>query len=300
MATVNKILKPRRGKKSTMAGTKASTVLAAGELFLEVPDTGVGKGKSKIKVGDGSTAYKSLPYALGDTSTDVITYSSNSSTSVATALNNVASGKTLANMIAGLKQAVSLLNTSVTSLNDDCAQLKNSFQDGCSTIAAKITSLGVTTSSTASPTTISNNISTLATNKYNSGYNTGYSAGSAAFKDYKIICLWNSTNSTVERTITAKTKGTVFIFMSNRADGNLTNNVNINQQFAVKQNGYAVSPCLIDDNMTQFNDGAGTRMALAVLNVNVGDSIYLLSNVWAAFTYLNRCYLTVPIDFSYA
>lgn len=127
MATVNKILKPRRGKKSTMAGTKASTVLAAGELFLEVPDTGVGKGKSKIKVGDGSTAYKSLPYALGDTSTDVITYSSNSSTSVATALNNVASGKTLANMIAGLKQAVSLLNTSVTSLNDDCAQLNSNL-----------------------------------------------------------------------------------------------------------------------------------------------------------------------------
>ena len=113
MATVNKILKPRRGKKSTMAGTKASTVLAAGELFVEVPDTGVGKGASKIKIGDGSTAYSSLPYALGDTSNDVITYTSNSSTTVANALNNVASGKKLGEMIAGLKQAISLVNTSL-------------------------------------------------------------------------------------------------------------------------------------------------------------------------------------------
>ena len=64
MATVNKIFKPRRGKKSTMAGTKANTVLAAGELFLETPDKGVGKGASKIKIGDGSTKYSSLPYAL--------------------------------------------------------------------------------------------------------------------------------------------------------------------------------------------------------------------------------------------
>ena len=36
-----KIFKPRRGKKSTMAGTKKTTVLSAGEMFIEVPDTGV-------------------------------------------------------------------------------------------------------------------------------------------------------------------------------------------------------------------------------------------------------------------
>jgi len=169
MATVNKIFKPRRGKKSTMAGTKANTVLAAGELFLETPDTGVGKGASKIKIGDGSTKYSSLPYALGDTTNDVITYSSNSSTSVATALNNVASGKKLGVMIAGLKQAVSLLNTSVTSLNDDITEVKTSFQDGCSKIASKITSLGVTTASNASIDTIVNNIESL----YNKGINSG-------------------------------------------------------------------------------------------------------------------------------
>ena len=51
--------------------------------------------------------------------------------------------------------------------------------------------------------------------------------------------------------------------------------------------------------MTQFNDGAGTRIALATINVNAGDSISLTSSVWAAFTYMNRCYLSVPTNFSY-
>ena len=206
MATVNKIFKPRRGKKSTMAGTKANTVLAAGELFLETPDTGVGKGASKIKIGDGSTAYSSLPYALGDTTNDVITYSSNSSTSVATALNNVASGKKLGVMIAGLKQAVSLLNTSVTSLNDDITSLEQSFQDGCSKIANKITSLGITTASNASIDTICTNIESLVNNinisnisriGYKTGVHSGWQTLSVSLTDnYNSIlaaCVsWNS------------------------------------------------------------------------------------------------------------
>lgn len=119
MANVSKIFKPRRGTKSIMAGIKKSTVLASGEIFVEVPDAGVGKGASKIKIGDGTTAYSSLPYALGDTSNDQITFSSNTSTTVAAALNSVASGGSLKNIVAGLKQAISLCNTSITKLNDD-------------------------------------------------------------------------------------------------------------------------------------------------------------------------------------
>jgi hypothetical protein len=60
MADVSKIFKPRRGKVSTMLGTKASTVLAAGEMFFEVPDTGVGTGRGRIMVGDGSSTYVNL------------------------------------------------------------------------------------------------------------------------------------------------------------------------------------------------------------------------------------------------
>lgn len=124
MADVSKIFKPRRGTASIMAGTKKSTVLASGELFVEVPNTGVGTGASKIKIGDGTTAYSALPYALGDTSNDQINFSSNTSTTVAAALNSVVTGASLKNIVAGLKQAISLCNTSITQLNDDTSKIK--------------------------------------------------------------------------------------------------------------------------------------------------------------------------------
>lgn len=60
------IFQPRRGKRSTMLGTKGVMVLDSGEFFIEYPDDGIGKGKCKIKIGDGVTAYSSLPYALGE------------------------------------------------------------------------------------------------------------------------------------------------------------------------------------------------------------------------------------------
>ena len=54
------ILRPRRGTKA-VADSK-NFVLAKGEIFFEVPSGGVGKGLGRIKMGDGSTAYKNLPY----------------------------------------------------------------------------------------------------------------------------------------------------------------------------------------------------------------------------------------------
>jgi len=57
---------PRRGRKSTMVGSKSGTILKSGEFFIELPEGGNGKGKCKIKIGDGETAYPNLPYALGE------------------------------------------------------------------------------------------------------------------------------------------------------------------------------------------------------------------------------------------
>ena len=39
-------------------------VLAEGEMGIEVPDTGVGTGTIKVKIGDGVTRWKDLPYAI--------------------------------------------------------------------------------------------------------------------------------------------------------------------------------------------------------------------------------------------
>ena len=119
MAVISKIFKPRRGLASTMQGSKAGTVLADGEMFIEVQGTTVGKAKCKMKMGDGTTAYSSLPYAMGDTSSDPITFTPNSATTAETALASATSGATLATIVAAMKRAISLNAESITQLNDD-------------------------------------------------------------------------------------------------------------------------------------------------------------------------------------
>lgn len=119
MSVISKIFKPRRGLASTMSGTKASTVLADGEMFIEVQGTTVGQAKCKMKMGDGTTAYSSLPYAMGDTSSDPITFTPNSATTAETALASATSGATLATIVAAMKRAISLNAESITQLNDD-------------------------------------------------------------------------------------------------------------------------------------------------------------------------------------
>lgn len=58
-------LRPKRGKKKTATDKLTGTnVLVAGELFMEVPEKGVGKGPGKIKMGDGISDYKDLPYFI--------------------------------------------------------------------------------------------------------------------------------------------------------------------------------------------------------------------------------------------
>ena len=55
-------IRPRRG--TLYEWTIINPVLASGELVLEVPDTGVGTGLSKFKIGDGIHSYNDLPYAF--------------------------------------------------------------------------------------------------------------------------------------------------------------------------------------------------------------------------------------------
>ena len=104
----NKYFAPHRGKVSVMA-QKGTLVLKEGELFFEIPDTGVGTGHSKIKLGDGKTPYSSLPYTLGDTGNDTISFIEDTSVSVDTAVGKVVSGAALKSDIAALKRAINLL-----------------------------------------------------------------------------------------------------------------------------------------------------------------------------------------------
>ena len=63
--------------------------------------------------------------------------------------------------------------------NDECNNIKQSFQDGCNTLVSKCTELGVTPSSN-SPTDIANAIQTIANNQWSAGNTNGWSAGHTA------------------------------------------------------------------------------------------------------------------------
>ena len=55
-------IRPRRG--TAYEWNTENPILHEGEFVLEVPDSGVGTGLSKFKVGDGVTPYRDLPYAF--------------------------------------------------------------------------------------------------------------------------------------------------------------------------------------------------------------------------------------------
>lgn len=53
---------PRRG--DLQAWTTVNPVVESGELVVEYPETGIGTGTCKFKIGDGKTRYNDLPYAF--------------------------------------------------------------------------------------------------------------------------------------------------------------------------------------------------------------------------------------------
>jgi len=55
-------IRPRRS--TATEWSVLNPVLAEGELGIEVPDSGVGTGLSKFKLGDGYTQWNDLPYAF--------------------------------------------------------------------------------------------------------------------------------------------------------------------------------------------------------------------------------------------
>jgi hypothetical protein len=60
------VIKPRRG--TLYENSVNNVLLDEGELIVEVPDTGVGTGLSKFKIGDGHSRYNDLPYAFNGAS----------------------------------------------------------------------------------------------------------------------------------------------------------------------------------------------------------------------------------------
>ena len=118
---MGKILRPRRGTANVMAGGRKDIVLAAGEIFFEMPNTGIGSGFGKIKMGDGQTPYKDLPYFLSNStvSTDEVEIIPSNKNTVSAALNDIVSEKTVGELIGSIKQAIALTNSELTDNFDD-------------------------------------------------------------------------------------------------------------------------------------------------------------------------------------
>lgn len=111
MADDNRVLLPHRGSRTKMTvGSGKNIVLQRGELFIEYPDDGPGRGTCKIKIGDGTSTYTNLPYAIS-ADTDNITFTTSTATTVQAALDVASSGQTLATILGGLKRAIQLINT---------------------------------------------------------------------------------------------------------------------------------------------------------------------------------------------
>ena len=120
-------LRPRRGKEAT--AKSQNIVLKRGEIFFETPAGGVGTGIGRLKMGDGSTSYASLPYFLrqldlNDNNTKCaftnVTAATNKSNNN-TYLNNIAPGNSLKTLFQNIKQLLLNYNSQLTSLNNDLA-----------------------------------------------------------------------------------------------------------------------------------------------------------------------------------
>ena len=161
--------RPKRGKKAT--AESQNIILKPGELFFEYPDTGVGTGSGKVKMGDGSTPYKDLPYFLDNTGSgsssgggstvtvdvddSIIEFTDDTSTDNTELLNKVVSGAKLKVIIAAIKKLLSNISTSISSLKT----IVDSNTSKISTNTSNINSLQSTVSTNSG--NISSNTSSI-------------------------------------------------------------------------------------------------------------------------------------------
>ena len=115
-----KIFRPHRGS-ITVLQTK-NPVLAAGELVVEYPDSGVGTGIIKMKMGDGVTPWNDLPYAVdvtGDVGGNNITFEESEKTDNTELLNEISTGNSIGSIFGAIKTLLSNLTTTLSTHTHD-------------------------------------------------------------------------------------------------------------------------------------------------------------------------------------
>jgi len=128
-------LRPYRGTKTK--ALEENIVLGEGEVFFEFPESGVGTGKGKIKMGDGNTPYGELPYFiydldLNDDSAIVDFTDSNTATSKAndpTYLSNINPNANLKRVFTNLKQLLINYNSELNTVRESISTDENKIAD---------------------------------------------------------------------------------------------------------------------------------------------------------------------------
>ena len=107
---VLKTFKPRRILKSK--AISLNPVLSDGEMVVEVPDTGVGTGACRTKMGDGKTAYVDLPYMDNEVSNSTINFVESSTSDNTLLLSEIVTGKSVSSLFGGIKKLLTnMINT---------------------------------------------------------------------------------------------------------------------------------------------------------------------------------------------
>lgn len=141
---MSNFLKPRRGKFETAkAQLKGNNALKSGEIFFEVPSTGVGTGQGKIKMGgavDGSLVdYEFLPYFFNPDDflsiapgheTKFTKSNVGDNASMATVLSSLDSNISVNDGRSFIRRGLELLNTSLNDISSEITTINSTLDTG--------------------------------------------------------------------------------------------------------------------------------------------------------------------------
>jgi hypothetical protein len=205
------ILRPRRGKRASAEAE--NIVLKRGEVFFESPDTGVGTGTGRIKIGDGTTPYKDLPYFIDTTNLDIDVddstiefdeYTNSSSYSIENIINNeISSGKILKNIISAIKYVLFRLKMSINQTDEKVttiAQVATQHENDIGNLITKVSS------NTNSISTANTNISNLRSRV--SSLESSSSSGSYDLSDMVVV---STERYTIGKSISAGDSSTLLV-----------------------------------------------------------------------------------------
>ena len=131
------ILQIHRG--TLNASTAMDRNLMEGELFLEIPSGSGEETRSRLKAGDGSTTYDSLPYLKDFTENEAVKLNADTSATNTDALAKVVSGANVGTIVSALKRAEDLNSTKLNGIEANAEVNQNAFTNvkvGETTIAA--------------------------------------------------------------------------------------------------------------------------------------------------------------------